>query len=410
MSPSQVIVLATPVFLLLIAIELAVGWRRQRNTYRLADAVSSISLGMLSQTSAAFTHLLRIGIYTAVFEHVALWRNDAFWTSLPGWLLALVFYDFCYYWLHRMGHESAVLWAAHAVHHQSQDYNLSTALRQTSSGALLGWVFYVPMALAGVPPLVFGVVALIDLLYQFWVHTEQVGKLGWFDRWFCSPSNHRVHHAVNDAYLDKNYGGILILWDRLFGTFKDEDDHEKCVYGTRGLLNSWDPLWANAQVYAGLAHDSWHARSWADKLKVWIKPPGWRPADVAERFPKPAFSMAQMQIFHPPMSRAVQWFALVQFAVLLTGGRFFMASRHHTTGAQRHLVCGAAGGSMGFGRRDAGAHRHADGTDAAKRCAGHRHQRAGVHRMALAVQATDDDFCSCFGSYQRLFNKRQRPI
>ncbi len=133
-----------------------------------------------------------------------------------------------------------------------------------------------------------------------------------------------MHHAVNDAYLDKNYGGILILWDRLFGTFKDEDDHEKCVYGTRGLLNSWDPLWANAQVYAGLAHDSWHAHRWADKLKVWIKPPGWRPADVAERFPKPAFSMAQMQIFQPPMSRAVQWFALVQFAVLLTGVGAFL--------------------------------------------------------------------------------------
>ncbi len=324
MSPSQIIVLATPVFFLLIAIELAIGHKRQRNTYRLADAVSSISLGMLSQTSAVFTRLLRIGIYTALFEHVAMWRNDAFWTSVPGWLLALVFYDFCYYWLHRMGHESAVLWAAHAVHHQSQDYNLSTALRQTSSGALLGWIFYVPMALAGVPPLVFGVVALIDLLYQFWVHTEQVGRLGWFDRWFCSPSNHRVHHAVNDAYLDKNYGGILILWDRMFGTFKDEDDQEKCVYGTRGLLNSWDPLWANAQVYAGLVHDSWHARSWLDKLKVWIQPPGWRPADVAERFPKPAFSMAQMQLYHPPMSRAVQRFALVQFALLLTGVAAFL--------------------------------------------------------------------------------------
>ena len=320
MSPSQIIVLATPVFFVLIALELAIGYKRRRNTYRLADAVSSISLGMLSQTSAVFTRLLRIGIYTAVFEHVALWRSDAFWTSLPGWLLALVFYDFCYYWLHRMGHESAVLWAAHAVHHQSQDYNLSTALRQTSSGALLGWIFYVPMALAGVPPLVFAVVALIDLLYQFWVHTEQVGRLGWFDRWFCSPSNHRVHHAVNDPYLDKNYGGILIVWDRLFGTFKDEDDQERCVYGTRGLLNSWDPLWANAQVYAGLGH----ARSWLDKLKVWVKPPGWRPADVAERYPKPAFSMSQMQPYHPPMSRAVQWFALVQFGVLLAGVAAFL--------------------------------------------------------------------------------------
>jgi alkylglycerol monooxygenase len=171
-----------------------------------------------------FTRLLRIGIYTALLPSMSQLscrtmrpRSGPAW---PGWLLALVLYDFCYYWLHRMGHEVAVLWAAHVVHHQSQDYNLSTALRQTSSGALLGWVFYLPMALAGVPPLVFGTVALVDLLYQFWVHTEQVGKLGWFDRWFCSPSNHRVHHAVNDGYLDKNYGGILILWDRLFGTFQ----------------------------------------------------------------------------------------------------------------------------------------------------------------------------------------------
>jgi alkylglycerol monooxygenase len=258
MSPSQIIVLATPVFFLLIAgIRLGLA---QRNTYRLNDAINSIGLGMLSQISAVFTRLLRVGIYTAVYSSVALWPDNAFWTTWYGWLLALVFYDFCYYWLHRAGHEVAVLWAAHVVHHQSQDYNLSTALRQTSSGALLGWVFYLPMALAGVPPLVFGVVALIDLLYQFWVHTEQVGKLGWFDRWFCSPSNHRVHHAVNDRYLDRNYGGILIMWDRLFGSFKEED--EKCVYGTRKPLNSWDPLWANAEVY-GAAHDSWHTRSWA---------------------------------------------------------------------------------------------------------------------------------------------------
>uniref|UniRef100_UPI002588E286 lysoplasmalogenase family protein n=1 Tax=Diaphorobacter sp. TaxID=1934310 RepID=UPI002588E286 len=237
---------------------------------------------------------------------------------------ALVFYDFCYYWLHRMGHEVAVLWAAHAVHHQSQDYNLSTALRQTSSGAVLGWLFYLPMALAGVPPLVFVVVGLVDLLYQFWVHTEQVGRLGWFDRWFCSPSNHRVHHAVNDSYLDKNYGGILIVWDRLFGTFRDEDPKEKCVYGTRGLLNSWDPLWANAQVYAGLLHDSWHARRWTDKLRVWLKAPGWRPEDVAQRFPKPAFNIHAMALFDPPMSAPLRWFAGVQFALLLAGVAAFL--------------------------------------------------------------------------------------
>ncbi len=322
LSPSQIIVLATPVFLLLIAIEFAWGYAKGRNTYRLNDAISSIGLGMLSQVSAVFTRLLRIGIYTAIYSSVALYPNPEFWNTWYGWLMALVFYDFCYYWLHRAGHESAILWAAHVVHHQSQDYNLSTALRQPSSGVLLGWIFYVPMAVAGVPPLIFGIVALIDLLYQFWVHTEHVPRLGWFDRWFCSPSNHRVHHAVNDRYLDKNYGGILIVWDRLFGTFREED--EKCVYGTRSPLNSWDPLWANAEVYWALGKDSWHAKSWGDKLRIWFKPPGWRPADVAARFPKDAFDLAQVQRFHPPVPPVVAALGGVQFLLLLAGVAYFL--------------------------------------------------------------------------------------
>jgi alkylglycerol monooxygenase len=322
LSPSQVIVLATPVFFGLMGLEFAWGWARKRNTYRLNDAINSISLGMLSQVSAVFTRLFRIGIYTAAYGAVALWHNEAFWTTWYGWLIALVFYDFCYYWLHRAGHESAIFWAAHVVHHQSQDYNLSTALRQTSSGALLGWIFYLPMALAGVPPLVFAVVALVDLLYQFWVHTEHVPRLGWFDRWFCSPSNHRVHHAVNERYLDRNYGGVLIIWDRLFGSFEEEG--EKCFYGTRSPLNSWDPMWSNAEVYWTLARDSWHAGNWLDKVRVWFKPPGWRPADVAARFPKPAFDMERMERYHPPLAPRVAWFAAVQFVVLLHGVALFL--------------------------------------------------------------------------------------
>lgn len=325
LSPSQIIVVATPVFLALMAVEWAISLRRGRNAYALADAISSLNLGILSQTSAVFTKLLTLGIYTAVASHVALLEADAFWMSLPGWLLALVFYDFCYYWLHRMGHEVGVLWAAHAVHHQSQAYNLSTALRQTSSGALLGWIFYLPMALAGVPPLVFAVVGLIDLLYQFWVHTEQVKKLGWFDRWFCAPSNHRVHHAVNAQYLDKNYGGISIVWDRIFGTYKEEDESEPCVYGTRGLLKSWDPVWANFTVYHQLAHDSWHTRNWPDKLRIWFKPPGWRPADVAQRFPRPDFDLDEHRVIYaPPLSKALRWFASLQFLALLTGTAAFL--------------------------------------------------------------------------------------
>jgi hypothetical protein len=209
-----------------------------------------------------------------------------------------------------------ILWAAHVVHHQSERYNLSTALRQTGSGVLLGWLFYLPLAVLGVPLKVFVVVALIDLLYQFWVHTEQINRLGWFDRVFCSPSNHRAHHAVNDRYLDRNYGGILIVWDRLFGTFVEEDDNDPPVYGTRSPLRSWNPLWANAEVYWHTAVDAWHARRWRDKVLLWLKPPGWRPADVATRFPKPDFVMPGER-FDPPLSRLLKFYVLLQFALLL---------------------------------------------------------------------------------------------
>jgi sterol desaturase/sphingolipid hydroxylase (fatty acid hydroxylase superfamily) len=301
MTPAQIIVIATPVFLLSIAIEWWWGRARGRNTYRLNDALNSLSLGVMSQIVGVFSKLFSVGVYTLAYDHLALLKLPA--TSPAVWLLALLAYDFLYYWYHRAGHRVAVLWAAHAVHHQSEDYNLSTALRQTSSGFFFGWLFYLPLAVAGVPPLVFATVALIDLLYQFWVHTQQVGKLGWFDRWFCAPSNHRVHHAVNDVYVDKNYGGILIIWDRLFGTYAEERDDAPCVYGTRAPLRSWNPLWANVQVYSALWQDTWRASGWMDKLRVWLKPPGWRPADVAARWPKPAFALARLQRFDPPAPR-----------------------------------------------------------------------------------------------------------
>ena len=326
MTSAQVIVLATPVFLGLIAFELAVGLARGRNTYRLADALSSIGLGVMSQVVGVFTRLFTVGLYALAYEHVSLWQLPE--NSVWVWLFALVGYDFCYYWLHRAGHRVAVLWAAHVVHHQSEDYNLSTALRQTSSGFLLGWVFYLPLAVLGVPPLVFGIVALIDLLYQFWVHTQQIDRLGWFDRWFCAPSNHRVHHAVNDRYLDKNYGGILLVWDRLFGTWEPEDPREPCVYGTRAPLQSWNPIVANLQVYRDLALDSWRTQDWRDKLRVWIKPPGWRPADVAARWPKPAFNLRRMRRYDPRITEQAAWVAGTLFAVVLLLTTIFLWNAH----------------------------------------------------------------------------------
>ena len=359
MEGAQIIVLATPVFLLLIALECWVGLRRGRNTYRLHDALSSIGLGMLSQLVAVFTKLATLGLYVLVFERLAPWRlpADEPWV----WLAALLAYDFCYYWRHRLGHTCALLWAAHVVHHQSEDYNLSTALRQSSTNWVAEWIFYLPLALAGVPPLVFAVVALVDLLYQYWVHTQQIGRLGWFDRWFCAPSNHRVHHAVNERYLDRNYGGILIVWDRLFGTYQPELDDEPCVYGTRKPLRSWNPLWANVEVYADLLRDSWHTRRWADKLRVWLAPPGWRPADVAARFPRPAFDMAQRRRFEPAASRRASLLALALFVLLLGGTVLFLWHAHRLgLGGQLAGAGAIAAGLWLVGRLGEGRPRRAD--------------------------------------------------
>jgi sterol desaturase/sphingolipid hydroxylase (fatty acid hydroxylase superfamily) len=310
----KTIALATPVFFALIALEFAIGRARGRSNYRLNDALNSLSLGVMSQVIGLFTKLLAVGIYAAVHSVAALWSlpADQWWV----WALAIVVYDFCYYWNHRLGHESAVFWAAHVVHHQSQEYNLTTALRQTSSGSLLGWIFYLPMAVAGFPTEVFVVAAVVNLLYQYWIHTEQVGKLGWFDRWFGSPSNHRVHHAVNDRYIDRNYGGITMLWDRLFGTFVEED--EKCVYGTRAPLDSWDPLWANVEVYADLARRSWQAERWRDKLAVWLMPPGWQPVTAAgTAWHKPSFDLSRVRRFDPPMGAVTRAFVVAHFAIVL---------------------------------------------------------------------------------------------
>ena len=325
----KVISLATPVFFLLIALEWLVGRARGRVTGRLNDAVTSIGLGVVSQVVGVFTRVLRIGIYIWLYEHLALahWPTDTVW----AFVLALVFYDLCYYWHHRFMHRVAAAWAAHVVHHSSEDYNLSTALRQTGTGALLGWIPYVPMAIAGVPPLLFGVAALIDLLYQFWIHTEQIGRLGWFDRIFASPSNHRVHHAVNGPYLDRNYGGILIVWDRLFGTFQDERADDPPVYGTRHPLRSFNPVWANLEVYAALARASLALPRWRDRLQVWWRPPGWEPDGTSASGPSRAHDAAhrpdrsaKAQRFDPVLSRSVAWYVLPQFAMILAVAVHFL--------------------------------------------------------------------------------------
>ncbi|SFS28719.1 sterol desaturase family protein [Pseudomonas sp. NFACC42-2] len=313
---------AVPFFIALIVVELlADRWRGQRN-YRVADAINSLSTGVLSTTTGLLTKGVGLLTYAFALKHLALIElpTHSVWT----WVFAFVFYDFCYYWLHRMGHERNILWAAHSVHHQSEDYNLSTALRQTSTGFLLSWIFYLPLAVLGVPLVVFISVASLNLLYQFWVHTRHVPKLGWFEWFFVTPSNHRAHHAQNALYMDRNYGGVFILWDRLFGTFQEEDDNEPVIFGVTTPLASWNPLWANLQFYAQLWRDARRTESKWDKLRIWFMRTGWRPADVKAKYPVAKPDLSQFRKFDVPLDVRQQVYIALQFAAYVGFGSYLM--------------------------------------------------------------------------------------
>jgi len=306
---------AVPFFILAMLVELVWGLRRGRNTYRVNDAVGSLFLGTLSQARRFIT--LGVGgyVYHQVTEATALPLLDA--ASPLTWILAFVLYDFCYYWLHRLGHERTILWAAHVAHHQSEDYNLSTALRQTSTGFLFSWIFYLPMYAVGVPASVVVTVGSLNLIYQFWVHTQHVGKLGWYEWLFVTPSNHRVHHAQNDRYMDRNYGGVFIVWDRLFGTFQEELADDPPVYGIRGPLRSFNPLRALTHIYIDMFRDARRAKRWRDKLHVWVARTGWRPPDVAQADPGRKPTLAEFERFDPVTTPVVRVYAVYQLVAMV---------------------------------------------------------------------------------------------
>lgn len=309
------ILYAIPVFMVMIALEAVWAYVRLSNRvadtggqtrpiYQFADAIASLNIGILSRIAAAFPRLLTLGLYILVFQQFSLapWSMN----SPFAWAVALLLYDFLYYWKHRANHEVRIMWAGHITHHNSEFFNLSTALRQSSTTFLFDWIFYLPMAILGIPPAMFVIVALIDLLYQFWVHTELIGKMGWFDRIFVSPSNHRVHHGQDDYCLDKNYGGILIVWDRLFGTYEDERD-EPIAYGVRTQLASVNPLWGNWHYYAIIWDDFRNAKGVPAKLDALLSPPaGWN-GENAEPFLKHQFHRFDLKL-----ENWVVWYALVQ--------------------------------------------------------------------------------------------------
>ncbi len=321
---SKAVAFAVPVFLALIIIELIADRWKRTHYYTLADAINSLSCGIISTGNRVFFGFIGLLVYDWVVRNIAPFHLPA--THWATWVYAFVLYDLCYYWNHRLGHTCSFFWASHVVHHQSEEFNLTTALRQAGTGSITGWIFYVPLALTGVPLPVYLMVAVAQLFYQFWPHTRLISRMGVLDRWIQTPSNHRVHHAQNDIYLDKNYVGVFMAWDHLFGTYQDELDEEPCVYGIRGQLKSWNPVWANFHYYWAMIKDSWHAENWLDKLRVWYMHPGWRPSDVARRFPKRDYDLHRdFEKYDSARGMTANLIAFVFFLVVIGVNSHFLA-------------------------------------------------------------------------------------
>ncbi len=300
----NIIAFAIPVFLASIVLEAVIARRKgRRNYYYFGTALSDVATGTVFQALEVFFKFIPLLIYAWVYEHWALidW-GDKPWLI---WGIGLLAVDFMFYWWHRASHVINVFWAVHAVHHQSEDFNLAVALRQPAFEPISWFFFYIPLALIGVPVEVFLGAYALDLLYQFFIHTELVDKLPRPLEWVLNtPSHHRVHHGVQDQYLDKNYGGILVVWDRLFNTFEPEG--ERVVYGTTVPLGSYNPLWCNFQYFEHMAALARKATRWRDKLWVWFAHPAWLPEGV-ERDPNEKKRMKSDK-YRPAVNRELVWY------------------------------------------------------------------------------------------------------
>ncbi|HET7462327.1 MAG TPA: sterol desaturase family protein [Longimicrobium sp.] len=364
-----IILFSIPFFFVLIGAELAYAAWSRRRLFRLNDSIADLSCGILSQVSGVFSKLFAVGIYVWVLNHLAIQR---WMPSAPGWIqgapfthaarfpgfgvnaaplascaAVFVLVDFCYYWSHRLSHEINVLWAGHVVHHSSEEYNLAVALRQSSLHGLFTWVFYVPLALAGVPAEMFVTTYALNLLYQFWIHTRAVGRMGRLTEWVLNtPSHHRVHHGRNPKYLDRNHAGALIVWDRLFGTFQAEE--EEPVYGITTPLRSWNPLWANVHAFAGIARDVARAGGWRDRWMYVFGPPGWRPASAGGPQAPPEVTAATAEAWDPVVPAGLAMYGFAQFVAALAGSFLLLQNaaampRAHVAAAGFYVAISLAG-------------------------------------------------------------------
>ena len=312
----KILLIAMPIFLVLVLLEKLYGWYKGFDTVRNMDMISSLSSGVTNVTKDVLGLSITILSYEWLVKHIAVYEIKATWLT---YVVAFLVLDFAGYWTHRWAHHINIFWNRHIVHHSSEEFNLACALRQSISVFFNIFTFLlIPAALLGVPGKVIAVVAPLHLFAQFWYHTRHIGRMGFLEKIIVTPSHHRVHHAINPEYLDKNLAAIFIWWDKWFGTFQEELPDKPPVYGITRPVSTWNPIKINFQHLWLLISDAWRTQNIRDKFRIWFMPTGWRPADVEERYPVPKINdVYHFDKYDPKASIALHVWCWVQLVMLL---------------------------------------------------------------------------------------------
>tara|TARA_B100000959_G_C14887987_1_gene585434 strand:- start:6 stop:1274 length:1269 start_codon:yes stop_codon:yes gene_type:complete len=312
--------IAIPFFVSLIIIEIFFS-KIYRKDYvmRSMDTLSSLCSGLTNIIKDVLGLTFIIISYGYMVEHLALFKMES---SVMVYVIAFIGIDFAGYWVHRINHSINYFWNHHIIHHSSEEFNLACALRQSISNFFsISFIFLIPTAILGVPPEVVALLAPLHLFAQYWYHTRLIGKLGFLEYIIVTPSHHRVHHAINKEYLDKNLSQVFIIWDKLFGTFQEELENVPPVYGVKRPLRSWNPILINFSHLFSLFKDAWRTDNFVDKFRIWFMPTGWRPQDVISKYPLESIeSPYEYKKYYPKLSMKLQIWSWLQYFLVF----FFM--------------------------------------------------------------------------------------
>ncbi len=312
---AAILLYVIPGFFILMIVEIIYSHYKKNITYKLMDTLSSLSSGITNILKDSLGVIFIIISYPYLLEILAITKLES---TIMMYFIAFVCIDFASYWGHRLNHSVNFFWNTHVIHHSSEEFNLACALRQ-SIARIIGFrhIFLIPAAIFGLPSEIIIILTPIHLFAQFWYHTQHIGKLGWLEYIIVTPSQHRVHHAINDRYIDKNLSAVFCIWDRLFGTFQEELDNDPPVYGVLKPVRTWNPIWINFQHFFNLLEDAWHTKKWKDKFLIWFMPTGWRPNDVLNKLPRKKITdINNFKKYNPKYTTSGKILALFHFIII----------------------------------------------------------------------------------------------